>query len=137
MYENIMDYTQDACHFMFTEEQVLRMRAVLSGSGCRKELYYQGAQLESNWTLQPSSQRSDVPSAFYHCSDTDCPIFEEQLNDGSCDCENCEDEDYYNCTSCAGGCPTECLSSSYCTTSSVFVCNDNCTINSAFYDDYW
>jgi hypothetical protein len=27
-------------------------------------------------------------------------------NDGDCDCPNCEDEDSWTCTSCAGGCPT-------------------------------
>ena len=106
MYENYMDYGDDECIFLFTEEQVWRMRSVLSGDGCRKEMYYAGAQLEAGQTLQPSSQR--VTSVSYGCNDG-CVIPEEWLNDYYCDCSQCEDEAYWTCGTCSSeGCPEVC-----------------------------
>ena len=83
MTENIMDYTNDKCLFIFTEEQVWRMRSVVSGDGCRREMYYAGAQLSNNMTFQPSSQRAT--QATLSCYDG-CPITEDFLDDGYCDC---------------------------------------------------
>ena len=90
---NFMDYSNDACLFVFTEEQVYRMRAVLSINGCRSHFYYN----TSNYT-----------NTSYFACDDGCPLEEDFINDGECDCSECEDEDHYNCNTCAGGCPTDC-----------------------------
>ena len=103
---------------MFTEEQVWRMRAVLSGTGCRKELYYAGAILDANETFMPSSQRTT--EAQYACNDGICSIDASYVNDGSCDCSECDDEDDWTCDTC-GGCPT----SSQCQQGYYAVCSDD------------
>ena len=90
-----MDYTVDECKYLFTA----RMRASLEGSGCRRNLYYTGAILEGNETLQPSS--ATVASVYFACDDG-CPIFEEYINDGYCDCSSCEDEEDWTCGTCPG-----------------------------------
>ena len=110
IFENFMDYTVDECKYLFTEEQVWRMRALLEGNGCRRNLYYNGAILEGNETLQPSS--ATVDSMYFSCDDG-CPLFEEFINDGYCDCSSCEDENDWTCGTCPG-CPDECFGSTVC-----------------------
>jgi hypothetical protein len=34
-----------------------------------------------------------------------CPIFGDKVNDGACDCQECEDEDSWTCETCGYGCP--------------------------------
>ena len=94
MYENFIDYTSDECKFIFTEEQVWRMRSVLSPHGCRRHLYYQRAILEGNQTLQPSSPQTTTPR--FTCN-SGCMIPESWVNDQYCDCQECEDEEYFHC----------------------------------------
>ena len=42
------------------------------------------------------------------CDNSDCVISISNVNDGNCDCEECDDEDEWDCESCLFGCPTVC-----------------------------
>ncbi|CAE7364374.1 tank-1 [Symbiodinium natans] len=43
-----------------------------------------------------------------------CVISSYAVNDATCDCTGCEDENVWTCASCAGGCPSSCGSFTYC-----------------------
>ena len=46
-------------------------------------------------------------STTFNCTDG-CSIAISYHNDDFCDCSECEDEDYYTCDTCDGGCPNYC-----------------------------
>ena len=41
-------------------------------------------------------------------SRSECSILSTKVNDGYCDCDGCEDEQFYTCSTCDGGCPSGC-----------------------------
>lgn len=60
---------------------------------------------QPNPTVPPPTPAPPPPTNFV-CDDG-CDINDSYMNDGFCDCGNCEDEDSHTCSSC-GGCPTYC-----------------------------
>ena len=100
MYENHMSYADDKCRFMFTPEQVWKMRSVLSDGGCRSEIYKNGA----TWNYDGSVYNGSIGDSFI-CDDG-CRISYDWSNDNYCDCSNCEDEinTGWNCDNCKQGC---------------------------------
>ena len=71
--------------------------------------------------------------------DNGCAIAAIYLNDSFCDCNNCEDEPNYNCTTCLGGCPdndpetTNCGDYRSCYFNST--CDDGCEIDLSSVND--
>eukprot|EP00808_Paulinella_micropora_P031352 g40014.t1 len=53
------------------------------------------------------------PDAPYFCQNG-CQIVRDYINDNYCDCSKCEDELFWNCSSCGSGCPSICGASAYC-----------------------
>ncbi|CAE7229411.1 MEP1 [Symbiodinium sp. CCMP2592] len=85
-----------------------------------------GQPFECNWisigdSIVPECQlyaaEYMAPADIISCNSSDPNTFNtsrEWLNDGFCDCPNCEDEDNYTCSSCLGGCPEKCGESRPC-----------------------
>ena len=76
--------------------------------------------------------------------DNGCTISGYGYNDSYCDCENCEDEPNWNCTSCSVGCPA--WNNASCTSDNTnypcnyntpvnFTCDDGCSIPLSWEND--
>ena len=102
MYENYMDYVNDACMFMFSEEQVWRMRSVFEV--CRRRMYENGAILEdgANTIIKDKNDSDNSTQEWITltCHNGNL-ITEERLDDGDCDCSCCEDETLWTCDTCS------------------------------------
>ena len=97
MYENYMDYVNDNCMFIFSEEQVWRMRSVFDV--CRTTMYSNGAIIEDGaYTNKNHTVNEELISLTCHNGN---PITEERLDDGDCDCSCCEDETLWTCDTCS------------------------------------
>lgn len=145
MYENFMDYSDDKCMYIFSEEQVWSMRSVLKN--CRYQMLVNGAQLEAGQTLSPQIAYLTTPSGdtTFTCWNG-CQIPADYTNDDFCDCELCEDEEYYNCNTCYNGCPSDndgdyCWDYTYCGNFTFnieeyhFDCDDGCSIYQEYVND--
>ena len=67
-----------------------------------------------------------------------CVIPVSWIDDGYCDCDNCNDESNHDCESCSNGCPTQCGDWRYCDTgiTNYVDCNSsNCSIPEYWIDD--
>ena len=151
---NFMDYVDDACMYVFTEEQSWEMRSVMKG--CRIDMYNNGVNSSSQTTAPETtspggtSGNDTTGDNNFVCEDG-CEIPQEYFNDGYCDCSTCEDEQYWGCNNCTStGCPTTCYDWSYCDgtgtgsttggtggTDDYFDCEDGCQISSGYVDDHW
>lgn len=68
---------------------------------------WEGILAAVTWSLDPSATLPPTPAPVnFKCNDG-CDINDDYMNDGWCDCGECEDEDDNTCESC-GGCPTYC-----------------------------
>ena len=50
---------------------------------------------------------ADTTQTGFYCPSSGCFITNSFLNNNFCDCQECEDEDYWNCTTCGYGCPDQ------------------------------
>mmetsp|Transcript_75176 Transcript_75176/g.132806 ORF Transcript_75176/g.132806 Transcript_75176/m.132806 type:complete len:248 (-) Transcript_75176:112-855(-) len=76
-------------------------------------------------------------AASYSCNSA-CEIYDNEVDDGYCDCPDCSDESEWSCSSCGTGCPDypgSCEDRSRNCAGSLFVCDDGCQVDNVFVDD--
>ena len=91
---NFMGYVDDECMYVFTEEQAWTMRLTLQAS--RTQMYNNA--VDADQQINPEDVDVELKDDFV-CEDG-CEIVQEFIDDGYCDCSQCEDEQFWDCDTC-------------------------------------